>query len=89
MERKEGFGVRTTIEISDKHRSVLLSLAAEKGLRGYSRIIEDALDYYIANYGRISDTKQKILNMKNAWSANETEETKARLNTFRANWKKL
>ncbi len=81
--------MRTTIEISDKHRSVLLSMAAEKCLRGYSRIIEEALDYYISNYGKISDTKQKILNMKNTWNNHKTEEIKATLDTLRGNWKRL
>lgn len=41
--------MRTTIEISDRHRSALFSLAAQRGLRGYSGIIEEALDFYIAN----------------------------------------
>ena len=31
---------RAAIEISDKHRSALLSIAAQKGLRGYSKIID-------------------------------------------------
>ena len=81
--------MRTTIEISDKHRSILLSLAAEKGFRGYSRIVEEALDHYIANQYKKTDTKRRILKMKNTWAAEETRDTKARLNTLRENWKPL
>jgi hypothetical protein len=39
--------MRTTIEVSDRHRIILLSLSAQRGLRGYSGIIQEALDYYI------------------------------------------
>lgn len=36
--------MRITIEISDHHLSILLALAARGGLRGYSEIVEEALD---------------------------------------------
>jgi predicted transcriptional regulator len=38
--------VRTTIEISDEHRSRLLEAAARRGQKGFSAIIEEALDHY-------------------------------------------
>jgi len=53
--------MRTTIEISDKHRSILLALAAQKGLRGYSGIIKEALDYYIGRQNKTAENKRKIL----------------------------
>ena len=39
--------MRTTIELSDEHRSALHALAARKGLRGYSKVIQEAIDLYI------------------------------------------
>ncbi len=78
--------MRTTIEISDKHRSILLSLAAEKGLRGYSRIVAEALDYYIENRYANANAKRKMLDMKNTWALGEAEETKQQLNDLRKNW---
>ena len=47
--------MRTTIEVSDKHRSILLALAAQKGLRGYSGIIKEALDYYIEHQSKTAE----------------------------------
>ena len=81
--------MRTSIEISDKHRSILLSLAAQKGLRGYSGIIQEALDYYIAHQTRTVDVKEKIMRMKGSWKEEETEQIKSRLADLRENWKKL
>ena len=78
--------MRTTIEISDKHRSILLSLAAQKGLRGYSTIIQEALDLYIARQTRSENTKMDVLKMKGNWRKNETEEVKQNLAELRKNW---
>lgn len=39
--------MRTTIELKDEHRARLLALAARKGLRGYSRVVEEAVDRYL------------------------------------------
>ena len=79
--------MRTTIEISDRHRSILMSLAAQKGLRGYSGIIKDALDYYIAHQTRAADIKKDILKMKGSWKAEETKEIRSKLIELRENWK--
>ena len=86
--KRDGF-MRTSIEISDKHRSTLLSLAAQKGLRGYSGIIQEALDYYIAHQTRTADVREKVLRMKGSWKEEETEQIKYRLADLRENWKKL
>lgn len=39
---------RTTIALSAEHRTLLQALAAKRGLRGYSKIIAEALDLYFA-----------------------------------------
>ena len=80
--------MRTTIEISDKHRSILLSLAAQKGLRGYSSIIQEALDYYVEHQIKVTSVKRDILKMKGSWKAEETKETRSKLAELRKNWKK-
>ena len=41
-------GMRTTIELSDAHRARLLALAAERGEKGFSGLIGEALDRYLA-----------------------------------------
>ena len=81
--------MRTTIEISDKHRSVLLALAAQKGLRGYSSIIKEALDHYIEDQSKTAEKKRKILKMEKTWNAEETEEFRSNLAELRENWKQL
>ena len=81
--------MRTTIEISDKHRSILLALTAQKGLRGYYGIIEEALDYYIEGQSKTAEKKRKILKMEKTWNVEETEEIRSNLAELRKNWKQL
>lgn len=40
--------MRTTIEISDDKRAKLLAIAARRRLRGYSQLIDEALELYLA-----------------------------------------
>ncbi len=41
--------MRTTIEIDDEQRASLLAIAAERGLKGFSSIVQEALAEYLAN----------------------------------------
>lgn len=40
--------MRTTVELSNEKRAKLLAIAARRGLRGYFRLIDEALDLYLA-----------------------------------------
>lgn len=79
--------MRTTVEISDKHRSALLSLAAQKGLRGYSKLIEEAIDCYIASQSNSTEIKNNILVMKGSWKK-DSGQIKTNIRELRENWKK-
>lgn len=81
--------MRTTIEVSDRHRIILLSLSAQRGLRGYSGIIQEALDYYIEHKIRTKDEKGDILKMKGSWETEETKKIRSNLTELRKNWKQL
>ena len=81
--------MRTTIEVSDRHRIILLSLSAQRGLRGYSGIIQEALDYYIEHQIRAKDAKSDILKMKGSWKTEETKKIRSNLTELRENWKQL
>lgn len=40
--------MRTTIEIRDEQRIALAAIAAKRGLRGYSEVVREAIDAYLA-----------------------------------------
>lgn len=39
--------MRTTVEITDSQRVALSTLAAERGLRGFSALVREAIDQYL------------------------------------------
>jgi hypothetical protein len=78
--------MRTTIEIPDRYRSILHSLAVKKGLRGYSSIIEEALDAYIDGLSRKNDLRNEILQMMGSWQEEEVSEIKEKITEMRKNW---
>ena len=78
--------MRTTIEISDHQRSALVALAARRGLRGYSGIVQEALDQYIAAQMSGSHLKDEVLSMRGSWAQSEAEQTRSRLRELREKW---
>jgi hypothetical protein len=56
--------VRTTIEITDEQRSKLLETAAKRGEKGFSSIVQEALDHYFeaaADYRARAERGIKVL----------------------------
>jgi len=39
--------MRTTIEITDSQRARLLELAARRGVKGFSQLVQEAVDLYL------------------------------------------
>lgn len=78
--------MRTTIEISDHQRSVLVALAAQRGLRGYSEIIEEAVDRYLAEQMKNPETKARVLAAQGSWSQAEAKQVRAKLLDLREKW---
>jgi len=76
----------TTIEIPDRYRNILLSLAARKGKTDYTEIVEEALEQYIAGQMKTA-LKDKVLDMRGTWKNGEVEEIKSRLFHLRKEWK--
>jgi len=79
--------MRTTIELSDEHRSALHALAARKGLRGYSKVIQEAIDLYISERFKKEDGAGRLLKMKGTWSRTEAEKVRKKLEEIRRFWK--
>lgn len=79
--------MRTTIELSDDHRSALHSLAAQRGLRGYSKLIQEAIDFYIKEKVKKSDGVSHLLKMRGSWNREEAQQFRKRLEEVRRSWK--
>ena len=75
--------MRTTIELSDDHRSVLHFLAAQRRLRGYSKLIQEAIDFYIKEKVRGETGVKHLLKMRGTWSKEEAKRFRKRVGEIR------
>jgi len=79
--------VRTTIEMKPEHRARILELAANRGEKGFSNVVAEALEVYLeAQSGRVNaiDT---ALALKGSMREPEAAGLLARTRGIRANWR--
>ena len=79
--------MRTTVEIRDDLRARLLALAAERGEKGFSKIVEEALERYFAEADRDARRRQEILALRGSLSAEDAAEIRAEIRELRRNWR--
>ncbi len=79
--------MRTTIELKEEHRALLHALAARRGWRGFSRVVQEAIDFYLQHHADAEKARRAILDRKGRWSANEVERMRAALAELRQQWR--
>lgn len=79
--------MRTTVEIKDEHRAKLLELAALRGKKGFSGLIEEALELYLKSLQVGEQAKQRALATCGSLSAEQTDELRERARALRETWR--
>ena len=77
---------RTTIELKDEHRVMLQAIAVSRGWRGFSRAIEEAIDFYLDRHAEAEVARRTLLERRGSWSAEEARETARTIAEVRRNW---
>lgn len=65
--------MRTTIELSDRTYARLRARAAERGMRGFSAIVEEALERLLEPGGE-NDLASALAEAEDAWSDSDVKE---------------
>ena len=79
--------VRTTIEISNGHRSRLLEAAARRGQKGFSAIIEEALDHYFEAEESRRQKLERALKAVGSLSGPVAERFERDVSALRRSWR--
>lgn len=79
--------MRTTIEISEEHRAQLLKLAARRGEKGFSNLVQEALDGYLEAQSRADDKRRRALLLRGALDEREAGRLRARAAALRESWR--
>lgn len=77
--------VRTTIEISDQQHRALSALAQHRGLRGFSQLVQEALDGYLADLGQ--DEVGALLALEGILDEESEQELRGRIAAARQTWR--
>lgn len=78
--------MRTTIEISDDQRARLIELAARRHEKGFSNLIGEALEHYLADQYR-HDAVARALTAQGSLTAAEADELELSVEQIRRNWR--
>ena len=79
--------MRTTIEISDEQRAKLLETAAKRGEKGFSSIVEKALEEYFEAELTRSETVQEALAAIGSLGKEETKNLRDDISKLRGSWR--
>lgn len=79
--------MRTTIEIRDDHRAALLELAARRGEKGFSRLVEEAIEVYLEAERRREEERKRALRVRGALGDEETKALRERVSKIREVWR--
>ncbi|MGH3475787.1 MAG: hypothetical protein ACRDRY_10445 [Pseudonocardiaceae bacterium] len=77
--------MRTTVEISDRQHRALSALAQRRGLRGFSQLVQEALDSYLGDLGQ--DEIAVLLDLEGMLDEQQEHQLRARIEAARATWR--
>jgi metal-responsive CopG/Arc/MetJ family transcriptional regulator len=79
--------MRTTIEIPDHLRAKLLRAAAERGEKGFSHIMEEALVNYFTETESLREKQRRAIALKGQLSKPDSEKLRAATQALRESWR--
>jgi metal-responsive CopG/Arc/MetJ family transcriptional regulator len=81
--------MRTTVEINDKQRAELLKIAAQRGMKGFSSLVREALDEYLRKYAGRKQAVAKALSLRGMLNGKEGIDFQKRVESIRELWRCL
>lgn len=79
--------MRTTIEISEEHRAQLLELAARRGEKGFSSLVQEALDAFLEAQSGADDKRRRALLLRGSLDERGAERLRASTAEIRGSWR--
>ena len=79
--------MRTTIEMKPEHRARILELAAERGEKGFSTVVAEALEVYLEAQSRRMNAIDGALALKGSMREADAAGLSTRTRGIRANWR--
>lgn len=72
--------------MKEEHRALLHAIAAHRGWRGYSNVIQEAIEFYLRHHSAAEEATRTLLTRKGGWSEEDVEKLKVALEELRRQW---
>ncbi len=79
--------MRTTIEMKETQRAELLKLAAQRGEKGFSALVGEAIDLYLAQFRSRGEAVRKAQAVRGILSDGEAAELATSVRELRGRWR--
>ena len=80
-----GCCMRTTIDLKPRHHQALTVLAARRGLKGFSTLVEEAVDAYLESVD--DEEADALLSLEGVLDDEEADELDRRVGELRGRWR--
>lgn len=79
--------MRTTVEMKPEHRSALLSMASRRGQKGFSSVLEEAIDLYLRTEEDREKRRKTLLSSAGSLSPQSVEKLRRHVRKLREQWR--
>ena len=79
--------MRTTVEITEEQRARLLELAARRGQKGFSQLVQEALDAYLETETENDERRRRALRLRGGMGAAEADKLRETTRDIRRFWR--
>ncbi|MGV0745752.1 hypothetical protein [Mycolicibacterium sp. XJ870] len=77
--------MRTTVEITEEQHRALSVLAQHRGVRGFSPLVQEALDAYLASIA--PDEIDALLSLEGAFTDTDADQATLAVHELRGTWR--
>ena len=79
--------MRTTVELKTEHRSRLLSIAAQRGEKGFSGVLDEAVEAYLSSEAERDQRRRRALALRGKLKPSEAARLRNHTAALRASWR--
>lgn len=87
MHDKRNHSMRTTVEITESQRAELLKIAGNRGEKGFSSVVREAVDLYLKTYASRKDAVRAALGVRGALAGEEEDAFEESVVEARRKWR--
>lgn len=81
------WSMRTTIELRDDQRAKLLEIAAQEGRKGFSHLIQEAVDRFLDQEAEHREEVAEALALVGSLGTREADALRERVRSLRERWR--